>query len=293
MRNLFVTFAIIICSFATYAQTSKSESLARPKTFSDFNNLGVKTVLESGDNKRALKYFEKALEMKPGCFVCLVNKGRAFVRLERYEEAIAIFEEALKTVPGSAEVYSSLGEAKLNQGKTEESISYFKKAVNLGLEDSMTLTNLGIALTESGKPREALRYLDRSIKVDSNIAETHSNRGIALFRLGKKRKALEAFQTADRLRPNNKQIANNLGVVYDVLGKRQLARKYYQKALEIDSGFALAQYNLASNFLEGGNRTEAYKRLNLLKNMNSNLANDLQGMLWGRFVVDASRRRIR
>ena len=110
--------------------------------------------------------------------------------------------------------------------------------------------------------------------------------------MGKPKKALTALKTADELLPNHPHILNNLGVVFDSMGQRKRARGFYETAISMDSSFALAQYNLASNFLETGDRDLAYKKLNLLKTIDNTLADELQGLLWGRFVVNASNRKI-
>ncbi len=96
----------------------------------------------------------------------------------------------------------------------------------------------------------------------------------------------------DCMYPGNKHILSNLGVVYDSMGKNKRARELYQTAVNLDPGFAIAQYNLASSFLQTGDRDMAYKKLNLLKTMDNGLADQLQRMIWGKFVVNASSRKI-
>ena len=299
MKKIHIFFAIIVLSFNVIAQNEKKnsrpevESEPAAKTFTQFNNLGVRAVVKHEDNKLAITYFKKALELKPSCYVCKINLGRSKLRLGKFDESIEIFNELLKLEPGNAEVLASLGEALSNQGKSAESLVVFEKALALGLRDPYMYTNYGIALQNTGKHKKALSYFDRSLKLDSTIAETHGNRGITLFSLGKVKKSLKALKTADKLMPNNPLILNSLGVVYDTLGKQRVARDYYQTAVKLDSSFALAQYNLASNFLQTGDRDKAYRKLNLLKAMDGGLAKDLQDMIWGKFVVNASRRKMK
>ncbi len=299
MKNIFTIFAIIFLSSTLVAQIEKSnlspdgiKTDSTAKTYTELNNLGVKAVIDAQNNELALEYFNEALKANPECFICKTNIGRANLRLGNLDEAITIFNELLKVKPDSAEVWASLGEALNAQQEFEESRKASEKAIDLGLEDPITFTNYAISLKSLGERKKALKYLDKSLALNESFAETHSNRGVVLFEMGNFKKALISLNEANKLMPNNANILNNIGVTLDSLGKRREARESYQAAIDSDANFPIAQYNLAANFLEVGERDMAYKKLNLLKTMDVGLANKLQQMIWGKFVVNISNRKI-
>ncbi len=113
-----------------------------------------------------------------------------------------------------------------------------------------------------------------------------------MFEMGKFEKALISLNEANRIMPSDPYILNNIGVTVESLGRKKEARESYQSAIEADANFPLAQYNLAANFLEVGEREIAYKKLNLLKTMDDVLANELQQMIWGKFIVNISSRKL-
>ncbi|MEZ5344010.1 MAG: tetratricopeptide repeat protein [Pyrinomonadaceae bacterium] len=299
MKKIFILTAIIILSVNAFAQLDEdstkvvSDPVNPEPSFTKLNNLGVKAITEKSDDELAISYFERAIAKNSMCSECRINLGRAKLRQGKSDEAIRIFSDVLRTDPKSKDAYSSLGEAFSRAGKDKQGIEAYDKAVQNGAsDDPVTLTNYAISLNNEREYKKALNILDAALKLDPNLAEAHTNRGTVLFNMGKIKKALDAFREADRLSPNNYTISNNLGVTYDTLGKNKMAQKYYQTAIELNPDFGIAQYNLAANYLENGKRTEAYKGLNALKSIDNDLANELQQMIWGRFVINVSSRKI-
>ncbi len=307
MRKIYILLAIIILSFTAYSQnndrlklqTEISKKNADTKlvvseekseanlTYIQLNNLGVKKVINESDQRGALKYFKKALKLNPKCFDCKYNFGRAHLQLGKYDFAAEAFRELIKIKPDFADGHSSLGETLANQRLFRESIVHFQKALEINPNDAFTLTNYAISLQNLGQYEKALDNFDKSLKINPKLSATHNNKGFTLFKMGKFKSAIKSLKKAYALDPNNPEINNNLGVALDRVRKRKQARKHYLEALRAKPDFAMAQYNLASNYLESGDRDEAYRRLKLLEKTNYALAKDLRKYIWGKYVIDA------
>jgi tetratricopeptide (TPR) repeat protein len=308
MQKIFIIFAVIILSSITStaqmklrdlqtitddptdsAQTEIKDDSTKPVNFVELNRLGVQKALVEKDYQQAIEFFTKAVEAAPDCFRCKFNLGRSFLIVEKYDDAIKIFNELVVVNPNSSDLYASLGETYNTKGLYDQSLSYFRQSLKLNPNDPVTLSNYAISLSMLGKYGEALENLDKSIKLHPDFVEALSNKGYALFQLGRPKDALETLKKAEKLNPNIAQVHNNLGVVLDQMGKKKEAKTHYEKAVELKSDYGEAICNLALTNLEEGNRDAAYRQLKTLEKIDFKLAEQLRGVIWGKYVVDASK----
>jgi tetratricopeptide (TPR) repeat protein len=101
---------------------------------------------------------------------------------------------------------------------------------------------------KNGDTEQALELL---IQVSTDAPDkpyVFTNLGLAYFKLEKLELAEEAFQEAI-IRSNKDAVAyNHLGILQRYKGQFEEARNQYQRALRIDSGYALAHLNLGILF---------------------------------------------
>ncbi len=67
---------------------------------------------------------------------------------------------------------------------------------------------------------------------------------------GELQKAEDLYKQCLQIEPNHPEIWNNLGNVYRRLGQIAKSIEAYQKAIELDSSYAPAYFNLASTFFD-------------------------------------------
>jgi len=105
-----------------------------------------------------------------------------------------------------------------------------------------------VASLKNGDTEQALELL---IQVSTDAPDkpyVFTNLGLAYFKLEKLELAEEAFQEAI-IRSNKDAVAyNHLGILQRYKGLFEEARNQYQRALRIDSGYALAHLNLGILF---------------------------------------------
>jgi Flp pilus assembly protein TadD len=100
------------------------------------------------------------------------------------------------------------------------------------------LNNLGIALIRQGKFEQAIPYVRRALVIDPGNLLARSNYGMALAGAGQLKPALEQFH----------------------------------RAVAIDAYAAEPRIGLMRAYLESGNRAEARKHYNILRQLHPNLA---------------------
>ena len=86
---------------------------------------------ESGELKKAIKHYRKALKYSAGNSAVHINLGNALVRQDDLDEAIEHFRQALLIQPEFAEAHESLGNALTLQGKRDEAVKHYEKALRI------------------------------------------------------------------------------------------------------------------------------------------------------------------
>ncbi|MGD2248926.1 MAG: tetratricopeptide repeat protein [Candidatus Methanofastidiosia archaeon] len=210
---------------------SQLQKLERNEKFARFlNEFGV--IYKSiGDSKKAVDYYEKALEI-----------GRE-VYGERH--------------PDVATYLNNLGLAWDSLGDSKKAIDYYEKALEIGREvygerhpDVATyLNNLGAAWYSLGDYKKGIKYCEYALSVDREVyGERHpsvardlNNLGLAWDSLGDSKKAIDYYEKAleigrevygDR-HPDVATDLSNLGGAWKSLGDSKKAIEYTQQAYTI------------------------------------------------------------
>ncbi len=100
------------------------------KASNDAYEIG-KTQLESGNEKEAMVYFDKAIKLQPNNMQALLLRGRAKVMRKMYPEAMGDLNKAVKGLPTEPEAYFWRGRAKQEQDKDKEAVADFNKVLEL------------------------------------------------------------------------------------------------------------------------------------------------------------------
>ena len=115
----FLFTAIFLLMFSD----AKGVTILEEFSFEELNENGVE-LAKLGRFEEAIKYYDKALEIKPDSWIVLHNKGRALSDLGMYEAAILQYEKVLTIEP---QKYSPL----MNMGSTLYKIERNEDALSL------------------------------------------------------------------------------------------------------------------------------------------------------------------
>ena len=216
------------------------------------NNLGF-TYSDLGDAKKAIEYFEKALdiftkvygEVHPYVAITNNNLGEAYRALGDAKKAVEYSEKALEIDlkvfgdqhPNVAIRYNNLGSAYSDLGDAKKAIEYFEKALDIFTKVygevhpyvAITNNNLGEAYRALGDAKKAVEYSEKALEIDlkvfgdqhPNVATRYNNLGSAYRALGDAKKAIEYFEKAlevfttiyGREHPSTKTVHKNLNFI--------------------------------------------------------------------------------
>ncbi|MFO0965140.1 MAG: tetratricopeptide repeat protein [Gemmataceae bacterium] len=166
------------------------------------NNLGF---LHSclGDLDQAIRFFARALALRPRYPEALNNLGIALFQTGRPDEAERAFREAIAESPRYAEALNNLGSLLLHQGRAAEAAACYRASLEARGDNAETWSNLGVALKDIGAGEEAIECWRRSLAYNAGDANVHRNLGTFLSQRGRLAEALDCYQQVAALRPDD------------------------------------------------------------------------------------------
>ena len=187
--------------------------------------------------EKALKAYDKAIELDPNYAMAWFNKGTALGKLSRHEKALKAYDKAIELDPNYAMAWFNKGTALGKLSRHEKSLKAFDKAIELGPNYAMAWCNKGAALGKLSRHEDAMKAFDKAIELDPNYAMTWVNKGNALIKLSRHEDALKACDKAIELDPNFGGAWYNRACSHSLLGKKGEALSDLKRAIELDKLF--------------------------------------------------------
>ena len=122
-----------------------------------------------------------------------LNRGNAFMKLGRYDRALADYQRAIESDSAYAQAYYNRGLIYAVGRKYDPARRDFVKAIRLKPEYISALINLGNTYNDTGEYPAAIEYYSQALKIDANDANALCNRGLAYFRMGDRTNALKDY----------------------------------------------------------------------------------------------------
>lgn len=122
--------------------------------------------------QEAIKFYQKALKIKPDFVEAFINLGVAHYKLGQYTEAIDVYKQAVQISPKSPSVYNKLGSMYIIGGKYPMALDTFKKAIDLEPKNAVAHYNLGIAYYLNGEMDAAFKECAILQEIDKERAKS-------------------------------------------------------------------------------------------------------------------------
>jgi len=210
--------------------------------------------------KSGIGCYDESLKLKEYAEV-YNNRGVAYAKLNKYEQAIKDYDRAIELNPALAEVYNNRGITYAELNKYDQAIEDYDKAIELNPNYADAYNNRGITYTKLNKYEQAIEDYNRAIELKPNLAEVYNNRGVAYAKLNKYERAIKDYGKAIELNPNYADAYNNRGNAYMELNKYEQAIKDYDRAIELNPALAEAYGNRGIAYSEIHRYEEAIRDL--------------------------------
>ena len=237
--------------------------------------LGICAHRQTSYWKNSVTIFSHTIEVTQNNWLAHNNLGNAYTRLGRDNEAIDAYKQALNINPNLTEARTNLGIVYSKLGRDNEAIEAFKQALKIKPDYADAHYSLGIAYAVLSRWSEAIDAFKQAIKINPEYADAHYNLGLAYSNLGRSTEAIDAYQQTIKINPNYAKAYNNLGAVYVNLHRYTEAIDTFKQAIRIKPDYEGAYLNLGVAYLAIGDKNSAMAEYNILKSLNSAMANNL------------------
>jgi Flp pilus assembly protein TadD len=183
-----------------------------------------------------------AIEVDPGCAICMHNLGVSLGRRGEFAEAQALLERAIALRPDQSEFHGNYGPLLIQMGRRSDGITRLHYRLERNPRDVNARVNLGIALVEDGRAAEAVAELEQALRV----------------------------------RPDSVPALTSLGRALLADGRAEPARGAFERALAIDPASPFAHLGLARAHLARGDRAAAQEQIPALERLDPQLARLLE-----------------
>lgn len=153
-------------------------------------------ALKSGDNRNAVTYLSIAINAEPANFQYYNDRGVAYKRMGKLEEAVSDYTKSLQINPGFVNALNNRGVVYTEQGKFDKAVADFSEALKYGNLNGKVHSNLGIALARKGNHAEAVNQFNKSIAVHPSDSRTLLLLSESMERMGEIDKALKTCRDA-------------------------------------------------------------------------------------------------
>lgn len=187
-----------------------------------------------GYSWKAMKFVDKALEINSRFTTSWVVKGKIFISLNKFDDALDCFDECLGLDSTFDEAWSLSAVTLYYLKRHDESLDCFDEGLKFNPQSASIRCFKGVILGKIGKYDEALSYFDESIKLNSNSSSVWYSKGIVLANVGEYDEALKCYNKALELDTDKiVGIWISKGLILDKLGNSLEALECFDKALEL------------------------------------------------------------
>ncbi|PWU11704.1 MAG: hypothetical protein C5B47_00490 [Verrucomicrobia bacterium] len=148
-------------------------------------------------------------------------------------------------IPNEAQRAAAEGNAAFAQGNFQRAIRAYEEVLQLAPNNLVGLVNLGIAQYRAGKTESAEKNLKHAISLRLETGTAWLALGTLYMDQNRLDEALAALAQAKIYEAQNPRVRNYLGVVMNRLGWPDAAESELRAAVELDTTYRDAHYNLA------------------------------------------------
>jgi tetratricopeptide (TPR) repeat protein len=188
------------------------------------------------------------------------------------ESDIAFLKQTININPDDVDALFKLGIAYDKLEMYKEAVETYKITINLNPQFAEAYLNLGYDLGKLEMYRESVDPFKKAIEIRPSFIEAYLNLGDAYSKLEMYEKAIEIFKETIKLKPDKAEAYNKLGITYLSLDKFREASMSYKQALKLRPDYVNVHFNLGVSLLFLGQRDEAFEEYEILKKLDSEIA---------------------
>ena len=162
--------------------------------------------------KKAIEYYDKAIELNPNYYEAYNNRGKTMKYSGKLQNALEDYTKAIELNSSYSEAYNNRGLIKLQLDIKDEALDDFYKAIEINPNSAETYNNLGMYYKISNDLENALKNYNKSIELNPNISKSYFGRAVLKIELlnNINNKQLNKYKKSFEYAYNDLDIAYNL-----------------------------------------------------------------------------------
>lgn len=199
---------------------------------------------QKGYYDESLRAYERAAA---GGSEAAALEGMLELHLIRKEAQLATDagEKLVAQFPVTPKILNHLGAALQMMGKHDEAEARYREALALADGYAFAHNNLGTVRWHKGDPRGSVNCFRRALQSEESPLEARLNLALVLFKQKHFDLALEAYRQVIRVKADHPVGWNGVGLILVELQKFEEARNAFARAIQADTSFAEAHYNMS------------------------------------------------
>lgn len=157
---------------------------------------------EAKDYAEMAENYDKAVDVigpvpRAGDWTIFFQRGIAYERLKKWEQAEPNFQKALELNPEQPQVLNYLGYSWVDMSRNlEEGLDMIRRAVELRPDDGYIVDSLGWAYYRMGRFDDSVTELERAVQLRAGDSTINDHLGDAYWRVGRKLEAVYQWNRA-------------------------------------------------------------------------------------------------
>ena len=235
-----VTAESLFCDFAGFARQN-SRNAKYHNWATDDNFISGLACQESGNNKSAIQFYDKAIKANPQDVATYYNRGLAKGKSGDHKGAIADHNRAIEINPQHSDTYNNRGISIKELGDLPGAIADYDRAIEINPQNASAYINRGNAKYKLCDYEGMAADYSQALEINPQNTAAYSGRGVAKFYLDDLSGAIADFDKVIELTPQDAKAHSNRGEAKEKMGDTKGAVADYQRAHEIDPSLKLPE----------------------------------------------------
>jgi tetratricopeptide (TPR) repeat protein len=205
-----------------------------------------------------------------------LSSGLSLYQKGRYSEALSSFKQATAFKPEMTDAYNYMAMAYLKQNDNNSAIKAYQMSLKIDNSQDSAYTSLGNIFYSDKRYSEAESAYKSAARINPASTLAPYSLGQIYLNTDRYAEAETQFKKVQRMTPNDGNVYFALGQTYNKTGRYDEAVTQLEQAVTLKKDFAYAYSELGTAYLQLGNRDKAQEQLDILKNLDTSLADSLQ-----------------
>jgi tetratricopeptide (TPR) repeat protein len=202
-----------------------------------YNNRGI-GISAKGDNDRAIRDFDAAIQLKPNDPIIFHNRGLTYYDKGDYDRAIRDYDEAISLNPKYSAGYNARANVYFAKGEYDKAITGYEDAIRVFPKNAVAYANRGNVYSRKHDFDRAIRDYDEAIRINPKYAVAIHSRSGAYIAKGDYGRAGNDADEAIRLVSDNAEFYGTRGFIYKQQGDYDRAIRDLDEAARLNPKIA-------------------------------------------------------